>query len=106
MRIAIFEALRELINSRMPRPSLTSSQDQPETKRERLKGTITSLLAARKMEAYINAKGMTQTEFAIQAQTTDRTLRSFRKTGNVRKSILDSIAKAMGKTREELLQPD
>jgi hypothetical protein len=56
------------------------------------------------METYLREKGIGQTEFAIQAQTTDRTLRNFRKTGKVRRDILASIASAMGTTKEKLLK--
>ena len=70
----------------------------------RMRATITSKIAARRMEAYLEAKNIGLTEFAIQAQTTDRTLRSFRKTGKVRRDIFDNIAKAMGTTRDALLK--
>lgn len=71
----------------------------------RLRATITSPIAARRMEAYIT-KGLGQTEFANQVGTTDRTLRSFRKSGKIRRDIFDAIAKAMGTTRDELLKPE
>jgi hypothetical protein len=70
----------------------------------RMRGTVTSPSAARKMEAYLQAKGIGLTDFATSAGTTDRTLRSFRKTGKVRRDIFDSIAKQMGTTKEELLK--
>jgi len=66
--------------------------------------TIASPKAARKLEDYLNAKGIGLTDFASRAQTTDRTLRSFRKTGKVRRNIFASIAKAMGTTTEDLLK--
>ena len=72
---------------------------------KRLKSTISSPSAARRMEAYLESKPMNQTDFAGQAQTTDRTLRSFRKTGKVRRDIFENIAKAMGTTAEELAKP-
>lgn len=71
---------------------------------ERLTATIECPSAARKMEAYLKSKGIGLTEFAIQAQTTDRTLRTFRKTGKVRRDIFDNIAKTMGTTRDALLK--
>ena len=70
---------------------------------DRLPSTVDSPSAARKMEAYIKAKGIGLTEFANIAQITDRTLRSFRKTGKIRRSLLGQIAKAMGTTKENLL---
>jgi energy-converting hydrogenase A subunit M len=55
------------------------------------------------MEAYIQAKGLGLTEFATQAQTTDRSLRRFRQTGKIRRDIFENIAKAMKITKEELI---
>ena len=73
---------------------------------KRLKATVTSPIAARRMEAYMVSKGIGQTEFAVQVGTTDRTLRTFRQKGKVRRDIFDAIAKAMGTTREALLKPE
>lgn len=81
-----------------PAPESSSPQ-----KGGRFAATIDCPAAARKMEAHIQAKGIGLTTFAIQAQTTDRTLRRFRKTGQVRRDIFENIAKTMGLTKEELL---
>ena len=70
----------------------------------RLSSQITSPSAARKMEAFMENKALNQTEFAIQAKTTDKTIRKFRQTGKVKRSILTGIASAMGITKEELLK--
>lgn len=51
--------------------------------KKRFSGTITSPSAARKLEAFIESKGIGFTEFATRANTTDRTIREFRKTGKV-----------------------
>jgi hypothetical protein len=80
-------------------------QLSPAVKPARSPGTIQSWIAVSRMDAYIDAKGLGQTEFAGLARTTDRTIRSFRKTGKVRRDIFDQIAKAMGITREELIKP-
>lgn len=74
------------------------------SKAERLRATVNSPIAAKRMEAYLKSKGIGQTDFATTVGTTDRTLRSFRKTGKVRRDILESIAKHMGTTREALLK--
>jgi hypothetical protein len=58
--------------------------DPPTPATARLSATINCPAAARKMETYLETHGIGLTSFAIQAQTTDRTLRSFRKTGKVR----------------------
>jgi hypothetical protein len=71
----------------------------------RLSSQITSPSAARKMEAFMESNALNQTEFAIQANTSDKTIRKFRQTGTVKRSILTGIASAMGITKEELLRP-
>ena len=70
----------------------------------RWKASIGTRAAARRMEAYIESKGMDLKEFAKRAGTTDRTLRKFRKTGLIRRSVFDDIARAMQMTRDELLK--
>jgi hypothetical protein len=75
------------------------------TRRSRLSATINCPSAARRMETYIQSKGMNQTTFARQAQTTDRTLRSFRQSGKVRRDIFAAIAKVMNITTEEFMKP-
>jgi hypothetical protein len=72
--------------------------------KKRFSGTITSPPAARKLEAFIESKGIGFTEFAIRANTTDRTIREFRKTGKVRRDIFHNIAKVMGLKPEDLLE--
>jgi hypothetical protein len=74
------------------------------TEKQRLSATVTCPAAARKLESYLRANAIGLTEFATKAQTTDRTLRTFRRTGNVRRDIFDNIAKAMGLTKEKLLK--
>lgn len=73
------------------------------SKPKRLSALIHSPSAAAKMHAYMNKKGLSQTEFGIQARTTDKTIRKFIKTGYVKRSILIDIAAAMGVDKEDLL---
>jgi|SRR5271157_2098929 len=73
------------------------------SKKRKFSASVFCPSAARKMEEFVQRKGMRLTEFAIQAGTTDRTLRNFRKTGKVKHGIFEGIAKAMGTTREALL---
>jgi|GEM_PF-3680406 hypothetical protein len=87
-----------------PAPSASAHIPGP-TNKQRLPATITSPIAARRMEAFLEAKGIWQTEFATQVGTTDRTLRSFRSSGKVKREIFDSIAAQMGLTREQLMKP-
>jgi len=70
----------------------------------RFPSSIHSPSAAQKMESHMKSKGLNQTEFAIQAGTTDKTIRKFRQTGKIKRSILVDIAKAMCTTKEELLK--
>ena len=83
-----------------------SSESKHSTPKSRLKATINSPSAARRMEAFLECKGIGQTDFASSVGTTDRTLRAFRKTGKVRRDIFDSIAKKMNITKEELLKTE
>jgi hypothetical protein len=111
IKVAIMEAIRIRTNAYLdsvlgliPLEPLPASTKETAPPRVRLSATVSSPLAARRMETYLREKGIGQTEFAIQAQTTDRTLRNFRKTGKVRRDILASIASAMGTTKEKLLK--
>jgi hypothetical protein len=70
---------------------------------KRLSSLIHSPSAAQKMQDYMNRKGLNQTEFGIQAQTSDKTIRKFIKTGKVKRSILVGIAAAMRLSKEDLL---
>ena len=54
---------------------LLKSQQRP--------SSIKSPVAARQLEGYMDKQAITQTQFAIQLGISDRTLRSFRKTGKV-----------------------
>ena len=93
--------LLALINEKMSGARPAESRP-PEKKR--FSGSVTSLSAARKLEAFVEGKTMSFTEFAIQAGTTDRTIRGFRRTGKVRRNIFHNIARAMGLKPEDLLK--
>jgi len=73
-------------------------------KPKRLSAHITNSTAARKMQEFMDSHCLNQTEFAIQANTSDKTIRKFRRTGQIKRSIVPDIAKAMGITKEELLR--
>jgi hypothetical protein len=75
-----------------------------EQRSKRLRATVNSPIAARKMEKHLESRCIGLTDFAVTVGTTDRTLRSFRKTGKVRRDIFESIAKQMGTTKEALLK--
>jgi hypothetical protein len=86
-----------------------AGRDQPKTApvqpRQRLSSCIESPVAARRMEEHWERNGIGATEFATKVGTTDSTLRKFRRTGRLRRSIFDAIAREMGTTRESLLKP-
>jgi DNA-binding XRE family transcriptional regulator len=71
--------------------------------KRRIPRSIHSESAAKKLENYLNTKGLTQTEFAIQINVNTKTLYRFRTTGNVGKSVAQVIARAMGVTLEEFI---
>jgi len=85
-----------LIGSRSPRPGTTTAKRLP-----RSIGTPEAVTAAIK---YMESKGLTETQFGNQFQSTDRTVRSFRKSGKMRRSTFEAMAKSMGLTIEELLR--
>ena len=94
------------IAGQLPQP--TESISTPDSKAAtpkavRLSSMIECPSAARKLEKFLHEKGISPAEFAGRAQTTDRTLRNFRKTGRVRRDIFGKIAKAMGTKTEKLL---
>ena len=76
----------------------------PSVKTPRASAQIKSESAARKVQAFMDKRCLNQTEFAIQAKTTDKTIRKFLKTGQIKRSILVGIAEAMHISREELLR--
>jgi DNA-binding transcriptional regulator YiaG len=71
---------------------------------DRMPSTVHSPVAVERIEAFIDAKGLRQTEFASRANTTEKTIRKIRKTAKITRSMLDVIAKVPGITREELLK--
>jgi hypothetical protein len=86
-------------------PKPKTEHSLPPTKKKRMPSTITSPLAARRMEYFLNAKGIGQTEFASVLKVTDRNLRAFRATGKIKRGTFDEIAAKMGTTREQLIDP-
>ena len=97
------------VSQQQPSPKASGTQAMRESdvgQKKRLPRIVNSALAATRMEDYLKARGIGQTEFATQVGTTDRTLRNFRRTGKLSRDIFDAIARGMGLTREELLKPE
>jgi hypothetical protein len=119
MRAAASNEVERLIRTRIAPPPLPPppavqdpmpSPPDPQPKiappvrtKQRMTGSIHSPRAVARLEKYLQDHGLGAAEFATRAQTTDRTLRSFRSTGKVRRYIFDNIARAMGTTRDDLL---
>jgi hypothetical protein len=75
-------------------------------KRSRIPGTVTSRVAADRAQQFMQSKGWTQKEFGRRSNhISDRTIRSFFKTGTIRKGLLADIAKAMKTDVDTLLNP-
>ena len=102
----MIENARKRAASNSPKPTIEKIGGGNITRTTtRLAATVASLAAARRMEEYLEVNGIGQTEFAIRVGTTDRTLRRFRKSGKIRRSIFEVIAAQLGVSREELLKP-
>ena len=61
----------------------------------RLSGIVHSPVAARRMENHLRRNHILQREFALAVGCDERTLRRFRKTGKIRRDLLDAVAKNM-----------
>lgn len=106
MQLAALREVNELIGKRLEPQGITSGKSESVAKvnkSPRIRDSVDCPEAARKMEEHVQTRGITMTQFAIEVGTSDRTLRKFRNTGRVKKSIFADIAKAMGITKESLL---
>ena len=87
-----------------PPPPMLPVPDPPAPQGGRSPSSISSPSAARRMEQYVKAKALSWKDFASRVDTTERTLRSFRSTGKVRRVVFVSIAKQMDLTAEDFLK--
>ena len=71
------------------------------TKRKRTAGSPEAVEA---VKAYLTAKVMDLTQFSIQSQMTDRTVRRFLEKGEVQRANFKTMAEGMGLTAEQLLR--
>jgi hypothetical protein len=101
-----FKSFQELESIKQLTLGLAGLLDVPQTGTKHLSATVTSPIAARRMERYLELYNLGQNEFAIRVGCSEKTLRNFRKTGRVRRVILAEIAQAMHTTPEELLKPE
>jgi hypothetical protein len=65
--------------------------------------SIGSSAAVQAVRDYIAARGLTVTQFGIQFQTSDRTVRNFLKSGLLRRGNFEAMAAYIGVTVEQLL---
>ena len=105
MQKSVHDVLKTAYESRLKEAAAEGEgADHPSpAKPKRMPSTIGNLSAAERMEAFIKEQGVSLTEFATGIGITDRTLRTFRKTGKIRRTGFDAIAKAMGLTRDQLM---
>jgi hypothetical protein len=114
LRMMMEEEVREMARIRVrqrEQPQASGDSPLPTTKtakaskRNRLSKTIKSDIAARRLEAFLDASPMEKTVFARNAGTTERTLLRFRRTGRINRQTLREISREMGTTLEELTKP-
>ena len=85
--------------------ALTGSTSlRPGTTAKRLPRSIGTPEAVNAAICYMESEGLMETQFGNQFQSTDRTLRNFRKSGKMRRSTFEAMAKSMGLTIAELLR--
>lgn len=71
--------------------------------RKRISRSIESKKAAQRLEAYIEDKGITQTDFSVAVNVDPKTLYRFRRSGKVAKSVAKRIAEEMSITLDQFL---
>lgn len=81
-----------------------SALSRPRNTPKRLPRSIGTPEAVNAAVEYMQSKGLTETQFGNQFQSTDRTVRSFRRTGKLRRSAFKAMAESMDLTIEELLR--
>ena len=104
LRKVVAQAVETVFPSEETKPSVpnVNVEERQNQRRARRPRTVTSLAAARRIEAYLD-KGKGQNELSIRANVSERTIRTVRKTGKAELKTFDSLTDAMGITREELL---
>lgn len=74
--------------------------------RKRMSRSLGTPEAVKAMTEYLQHTQLTDTQFGNQFQSTDRTVRSFRASGKMRRSTFEAMAKSMELTTEGLLRGD
>jgi hypothetical protein len=86
------------------RSRITSTASDRKAPRMRMSRSLGTPEAVRVMTEYLQHSGLTDTEFGNRFNTTDKTVRNFRRSGKVRRSTFEAMAKSLGLTTEELLR--
>jgi len=81
-----------------------SSAASGERPRKRMSRSLGTPEAVKVMTEYLQLTQLTDTQFGNQFQSTDRTVRSFRASGKMRRSTFEAMAKSMELTTEGLLR--
>ena len=72
--------------------------------RQRMSRSLGTPEAVQAVTQYLQYTQMTDTQFGNQFQTTDKTVRNFRRSGKVRRSTFEAMANSMGLTSDQLLR--
>jgi hypothetical protein len=72
--------------------------------RQRMSRSLGTPEAVQMVTQYLHHTQMTDTQFGNQFLTTDKTVRKFLNSGQMRRSNFDEMAKSMGLTSEQLLR--
>jgi hypothetical protein len=97
-----FAALDSAIGA-FGRVSADSGENLP---RKRMSRSLGTPAAVKVVTEYLEHRSLTDTHFGNEFNSTDRTVRNFRKTGKMRRSTFEEMARCMGLTVEELLRGD
>ncbi len=84
-------------------PESTEEPTAVPTGERKVRRSIGSNAAVQAVHDYMAARGLTETQFGNQFQTTDRTLRNFLKTGKMRRANFEAMAASIGVSVEQLL---
>ena len=84
-------------------PGSTEEPTAVPARERKVQRSIGSAAAVQAVHDYMAARGLTETQFGNQFQTTDRTLRNFLKTGKMRRANFEAMAASIGATVEQLL---
>lgn len=84
-------------------PESTEEPTAVPTGERKVQRSIGSNAAVQAVHDYMAARGLTETQFGNQFQTTDRTLRNFLKTGKMRRANFEAMAASIGVSVEQLL---